>query len=129
MTQPAINAGIALERDRTRREWTSKLNDLRARYGLLSARERKVLQLVGTGLAQQAGCRRTKGERGNGEGAPSPSDEEVGREVASRLDPNGQRSRSRPARYRALIDDYRRLAIGLQAPDQAVGCERRLTLR
>ena len=42
--------GIALERDRVRRERDSKLNDLRARYKSLSARERKVLQLVSAGL-------------------------------------------------------------------------------
>ena len=42
--------GIALERDRIRRERDSKLDDLRARYELLSARERKVLQLVTAGL-------------------------------------------------------------------------------
>ena len=42
--------GIALERDRIRRERESKLDDLRARYELLSARERKVLQLVTAGL-------------------------------------------------------------------------------
>ena len=42
--------GIALERDRIRRERDSKLNDLRARYKSLSARERKVLQLVTAGL-------------------------------------------------------------------------------
>ena len=42
--------GIALERDRIRRERDSKLNDLRARYESLSARERKVLQLVSAGL-------------------------------------------------------------------------------
>ena len=33
-----------------RRERDSKLDDLRARYKSLSARERKVLQLVSTGL-------------------------------------------------------------------------------
>ena len=42
--------GIALERDRTRRERDNELNDLRRRYESLSARERKVLQLVSTGL-------------------------------------------------------------------------------
>ena len=42
--------GIALERDRIRRERESKLDDLRARYESLSARERKVLQLVTAGL-------------------------------------------------------------------------------
>ena len=42
--------GIALERDRIRRERESKLDDLRTRYESLSARERKVLQLVTAGL-------------------------------------------------------------------------------
>ena len=37
--------GIALERDRIRRERDSKSDDLRARYESLSARERKALQL------------------------------------------------------------------------------------
>ena len=41
---------IALERDRTRRERDNELNDLRRRYKSLSARERKVLQLVTAGL-------------------------------------------------------------------------------
>ena len=50
MTLQAINSGVALERDRIERERDSKLNDLRARYESLSARERKVLQLVSTGL-------------------------------------------------------------------------------
>ena len=50
MTQPAINAGIALERDRIGRERDSKLNDLRTRYELLSPRERKVLKLASAGL-------------------------------------------------------------------------------
>lgn len=42
--------GIALERDRTRRERDGKLNDLKARYGTLSDRERQVLQFVTEGL-------------------------------------------------------------------------------
>jgi FixJ family two-component response regulator len=42
--------GIALERDRTRRERDSKLNDLKARYSTLSDRERQVLQFVTGGL-------------------------------------------------------------------------------
>ena len=42
--------GIALERDRIKRERDSKLNDLRARYQSLSARERKVLELLRAGL-------------------------------------------------------------------------------
>ncbi len=42
--------GIALERGRIRRERDIKLNDLRARYELLSSRQRKVLQLVCEGL-------------------------------------------------------------------------------
>jgi len=42
--------GIALERDRARRERDGKLNDLKARYGTLSERERQVLQFVTEGL-------------------------------------------------------------------------------
>ena len=44
---------IALERDRLRRERDSKLNDLRTRYELLSAREPKVLQLAAAGLVNK----------------------------------------------------------------------------
>ena len=50
MTQPANNAGIALERDRIGCELDSKLNDLRTRYESLSPRERKVLKLARAGL-------------------------------------------------------------------------------
>ena len=50
MTQQAINAGIALERDRIGRELDSQLNDLRTRYELLSPRERKLLKLASAGL-------------------------------------------------------------------------------
>ena len=42
--------GIALERDRARRERDGKLNDLKARFGTLSDRERQVLQFVTDGL-------------------------------------------------------------------------------
>ena len=42
--------GIALERDRVRRERDGKLNDLKVRYGTLSDRERQVLQFVTDGL-------------------------------------------------------------------------------
>jgi FixJ family two-component response regulator len=42
--------GIALERDRVRRERDTKLNDLKGRYGTLSERERQVLRFVTDGL-------------------------------------------------------------------------------
>jgi FixJ family two-component response regulator len=42
--------GIALERDRARRERDGKLNDLKSRYSTLSDRERQVLQFVTGGL-------------------------------------------------------------------------------
>jgi len=42
--------GIALDRDRVRRERDGKLNDLKERYETLSARERQVLQFVTDGL-------------------------------------------------------------------------------
>jgi len=42
--------GVALERDRARRERDGKLDALRARYASLSHREREVLSLVTTGL-------------------------------------------------------------------------------
>ena len=42
--------GVALERDRARRERDGKLNDLKARYSTLSDRERQVLQFVTGGL-------------------------------------------------------------------------------
>ena len=41
---------VALERDRIRREQTSKLNHLRVRYESLSSRHRKLLSLVTVGL-------------------------------------------------------------------------------
>ena len=96
---------VALERDRVRREQAEKLRDLKARFELLSPREREVLSLVIAGLMNKQIGRRNEVERGNREGPPFQSDEEVGREVASRPGEDRRRSRRRPARHQALIDD------------------------
>ena len=109
--------GIALERDRIKRERTSKLNDLRARYRIAECARTEGAATGKHRVAEQADCRRNEVERGNREGPPSQSHEEVGREVASRPGPDGRRSRSRPARDRALIDDGHRLGLTKHAED------------
>ncbi len=88
----AINAALAQNREARRKR--AELADLHQRLSSLTPREREVLPLVVSGLAQQAGCGRARHQRGH---APDPSrqhHEEDGGRIACRAGENGRGARN-----------------------------------
>jgi FixJ family two-component response regulator len=82
----------ALDRDRQRRKYEHKINDIRRLYNALTQREQEVMSFVVAGFDEQASRERNWARRGHCKSSSSHTHEKDGRKVPRRPSENGSHS-------------------------------------